>query len=157
MTTSTAMTRSVNRLIKYGMSAYGVLYLIAVGLFIKTNYYRLADNDTVQYLAKHNVSKLGLSRLHGNVTALNNPLIIALIVIGIGLGLCVFFVRRPFGLIRWPGLFTAIGFVIPLLPPYNENLLSRLFLSMGIVAFASLFQFILNGNFQSDSRASRSR
>lgn len=89
------------------------------------------------YNAKWDVHSYGLSRLIGNELKLHDPAMITLLVVGVVVGLVVLFQRHSNILMRLAGIFMIVGTVTPLLPPYTENILPKMFVSMILVTFAS--------------------
>lgn len=75
---------------KHGGWLYAVLYLALMALFFKLRFYRLEYYPKDSYLQKHKIPQYGLDRLHGNLASITEWWVIALLVIGIVLGLAIF-------------------------------------------------------------------
>ncbi|WP_225046530.1 hypothetical protein [Lacticaseibacillus kribbianus] len=106
---------------------YGVVSLACYLSFISRRYYRLKATLDYAYRGAHNTRGLGLSRFHGNLLVLRDPLMIALMVLGVIVGLTIFLNSRPLPFRAWFGLLIAGSSLIPFMPPYTENLVARLF------------------------------
>ncbi|WP_262315080.1 hypothetical protein [Lacticaseibacillus parakribbianus] len=122
---------------------YGILYALGFGWFYHTKYYRLEASLDVYYRVRHNTAEWGLSRFHGNLLMLHSPLMIALLVLGVVAGIIIFVNSRFDALRAWPGLIIALGAAVPLMPPYTENLVARIYCSFGLVAFGIWGQLIV--------------
>lgn len=124
-------------IINYGLSVYWLFYAAITGIFFKLHFINLKYTDDPVYNAKWDVHSYGLSRLIGNELKLHDPVMITLLVVGVVVGLVVLFQRHSNILMRLAGIFMIVGTVAPLLPPYTENILPKMFVSMILVTFAS--------------------
>lgn len=139
-----------NLIAKYAIFVYGLIFAGASWLFFKTDYFQLHYSTNALYRATHNIEKMGHSRLSGNEMQLNNPVMITLLVIGVVLGAFLIIQKRTNMIAHIGALLLFMGAVIPLLPPYDENLITRMLLAIGLISFAAIVQFILIFNHNAD-------
>jgi hypothetical protein len=128
---------------KRAIIVYGALFTVVVGLFFRFTYVRLRDDGDLTYNVRHNVYELGLSQLRGNEMRLVNPFVIAVLVVGVVVGLWVLFDKQNDILMFSAGLLTCIGSVVPFMPPYDENLLARMLICVVLTAFSVIMQIIM--------------
>ncbi|WP_127848515.1 hypothetical protein [Lacticaseibacillus hulanensis] len=139
-----------NWLLKYGAAAYGGMFALVTAIFFKFNFYKLNDTANIFYRAKHNISKLGLNRLRGNVTQLNNPVMILILVVGVVLALYLIVQKHTDLFAHMAALLILVGSVIPFMPPYDENLLARLYLAIAMIVVGGLVQFAMVITYSAD-------
>lgn len=132
------------RLLKHGAWLYAFSYLIVMGLFLNFHLYRLAYYPKASYLEKHQIAQYGLTRLHGNLASINAWWLVLFLVAGVVLGLLIFYAGRQIHQPGFPSLILAIGALVPLLPPYNENVLTRIAIASGFILFGAALQWFLN-------------
>ena len=130
---------------KYAALLYLLLYSLSMGLFFKLRLYELEYYPLDSYLTKHKIREYGLVRLRGNLGSIREWWMLLLLLIGIGVGLLLFFdtgrkLKQP----RAAALLVTLGALIPLLPPYNENVLTRIAVGTGLLFFGALGQWFFN-------------
>ncbi|MCI1918162.1 MAG: hypothetical protein LKJ11_07525 [Lactobacillus sp.] len=130
---------------KYAALLYLLLYGLSMGLFFKLRLYELEYYPLDSYLTKHKIREYGLVRLRGNLGSIQDWWVLLLLLIGIGVGLALFFdtgrkLKQP----RAAALLVTLGALIPLLPPYNENVLTRIAVGTGLLFFGALGQWFFN-------------
>ncbi|WP_225046534.1 hypothetical protein [Lacticaseibacillus kribbianus] len=129
---------------RYLAAVYALVYLAAMLAFFALKFYRLkATNDPAYRARQLNYTAYGLSRLHGNLTALHQPAMIALLLLGILVGLWLFHNSRGMPVRAYAGLVIALAALVPLLPPYTENLMARLYVSWALMALGLVWQLLV--------------
>lgn len=132
------------RLLKHGAWLYAASYLIVMGLFLKFHLYKLPYSTKASYLEKHKVAQYGLTRLHGNLASINAWWLVLFLAAGFILGLLIFYAGRQIHQPGFPGIILAVGALMPLLPPYSENVLARIMIATGFILFGAGLQWFIN-------------
>lgn len=132
---------------KYATVLYLVVYSSVICLFFKLRLYKLEYYPLDSYITKHKIRQFGLVRLRGNLGAIHEWWIIVLLIMGVSLGLIIFLytgtrLKQPSA----ASLLLSVGALIPLLPPYNENVLARLAVGTFLVFFGALGQWFFNSS-----------
>lgn len=141
----TVRYRNLVLLQKHATWVYALLYFAGMGLFFKLRLYRLEYIPKDSYLSKHKIAQYGLTRLHGNLASIRDWWVIALLLLGVIMGLAIFFYSaRQLHQPGWPALIVGLGALLPLLGPYNENVLTRIAISAGLILFGTVLQWSLN-------------
>lgn len=128
---------------KYVIIVYGMIFAISIAAFFKANYFKLAYSTNLAYRAHYNIAKLGLARLRDNETQLTNVFIIGVLIVGALIGLYVTLHRNSSLFITLNGIIVFIGSLIPLLPPYDENLIARVWMAVWLIAVSVALQVFL--------------
>jgi len=140
------MPKRLSKFKKWILFDYALLSLFVSGVYIafnheffKVNWKRYYNNITYEEKVDK-ILKHGVFWIPGNLHSLTAPLLIALLLGGALLSLIIFALVWKNYLVRtWLPLFSFMGFILPLLIRYDENILKLLVIGYFLVILSSSF------------------
>jgi hypothetical protein len=131
--------------LRNGLLVCSLIITAVIGIFTYFNF-KVVNFDWDRYLTDPtyqiqaaDVTKRGFYRLSGNEFSIQSPLLIGLLVAGMLLSVGIWYWLRVDQIKTLVPLLSFFGFIIPLLPPYDENILPRLGLGLFFSILGGVF------------------